>query len=256
MTKIIPIQEEVNTSSYYFPKLEGYIYENVFEDSFVNQLQNLVKKTLASSSKDTFFTHNTSFSYEGKTVYIGSHKQNAREQNVIYDLTLLPKYYYQTIDSITDWSNDYIKNNVSPIFQHCLKKIQSLPPFYDDKNNYILYRCHINYLPHTRWLGLHIDGNPTINSTVSNMDARMYSFTFYLNDHKEGLGGEFWSYTGFVYKPKKNSALLINGNKVLHGVTQNMDIEPRLAFTVRIMHKEDLYLPGQPDKWLWNINLP
>jgi hypothetical protein len=254
MTKIIPFKEDCDALPYYSDSLTGYIFEDVFDIKFVNALQKFVKNILAQSNKNTFYTHNTSFNHEGKNLLIGSHKQNDREQNVVYDLTLTKDYYFQTVDTIKNWSRDTIKHSVSPIFIKCLEKIESLPPVCEHVDDYVLYRCHINYLAHNKWLGLHYDGNPTITSTYSNYEARMYSFTFYLEDHKEGLGGEFWSNNGFVYKPKKNSAIIINGNKVLHGVTQNIDIEPRLAFTVRIIHKDDLYLPGSPDKWLWDMS--
>lgn len=254
MTQIIPFKEDCDALTYYSDPLTGYIFEDVFDEKFFNTLYRFVKNTLALSNKNTFLTHNTHFDYSGKNILIGSHKQNDREQNVIYDLTLTKDYYFQTNDTIKSWSQNTIQQNVSPIFIKCLEKIAFLPPINENKDDYIFYRCHINYLAKDKWLGLHYDGNPTITNTYSNYEARMYSFTFYLEDHKEGLGGEFWSYNGFVYKPKKNSAIIINGNKVLHGVTQNIDIEPRLAFTVRIIHKDDLYLPGNPNKWLWDVS--
>ena len=34
------------------------------------------------------------------------------------------------------------------------------------------------------------------------------------------------------------------------------DGKPLLAFTVRWAHKDDLYLPGHPDKTLYNLGLP
>lgn len=252
MTQIIPFKEDCDALTYYSDPLTGYIFEDVFDEKFFNTLKKFVKNTLDISNKNTFLTHNTSFNYGGKNLLIGSHKQNDREQNVIYDLTLTKDYYFQTVETIKMWSEDVIQKTVSPIFLKCLQKIKSLPPICDNPDDFILYRCHINYLAHNKWLGLHYDGNPTITNTYSNYEARMYSFTFYLEDHKEGLGGEFWSYNGFVYKPKKNSAIIINGNKVLHGVTQNVDVDPRLAFTVRIIHKDDLYLPGNPNQWLWD----
>ena len=74
----------------------------------------------------------------------------------------------------------------------------------------------------------------------------------YLYNHIEGEGGEFYTHNGFVYKPKENEAISINGNAVLHGVNSNMNSNiPRLAFSVRWVHKDDLYLPGHPDKSMY-----
>jgi hypothetical protein len=76
-----------------------------------------------------------------------------------------------------------------------------------------------------------------------------------MQDHIEGYGGEFYTDTGFVYKPKRNSVLSINGNSCLHGVSANMDPagKPRLAFSTRWCHKDDFYLPGHPDKTLYKL---
>ena len=89
-------------------------------------------------------------------------------------------------------------------------------------------------------------------------DARMKSLTCYFGE--VGLGGEFWAPTengGFVYKPKSNTAIMFNGNQIHHGVTANMDpsTEIRLAFSTRWVHKDDLYLPGHPDKHLYNVRI-
>ena len=67
------------------------------------------------------------------------------------------------------------------------------------------------------------------------------------------MGGELWSPNGFVFKPKENSALLVNGHQAIHGVNVNMNTEPRLAFTLRIAHKDDLFLPGSKDKFLYDV---
>jgi hypothetical protein len=87
--------------------------------------------------------------------------------------------------------------------------------------------------------------------------ARARTLTFYLHDYVEGQGGELYTHNGYVYKPKQNEAISINGNAVLHGVNANMNSskEPRLAFSVRWVHKDDLYLPGHPDKAMYTHNL-
>jgi hypothetical protein len=82
--------------------------------------------------------------------------------------------------------------------------------------------------------------------------------TFYLHDHVQNCGGELYSLSGYVYEPKQNEAISINGNGAVHGVNSNMskDKKPRLAFTVRWAHKDDLYLPGSPEKSMWSIDFP
>ena len=56
----------------------------------------------------------------------------------------------------------------------------------------------------------------------------------------------------------ENEGVLINGNASFHGINSNMNPNktPRLAFTVRWAHKDDLYLPGSPDKALYKIDFP
>jgi hypothetical protein len=102
---------------------------------------------------------------------------------------------------------------------------------------------------------LHADMNDQYFNTPGAETARARSLTFYLQDHVEGWGGEFWTDTGFIYKPKQNTAIAINGNEALHGINANMrpDKKPRLAFTTRWAHKDDLYLPGHPDKAMYKL---
>lgn len=253
VTLVTPFTETQKEAHWNYQPLSGYIYENVFDDSFCNLLQKNISQIFEKSNRTTYMTHGTTFNIEGQTRNIVGHKQNAREQNVIYDLTFDKQWFYQTIDTIKDWSQTKIKNNLSPIFQKCTQKIENLTPIKDSVDDYVLYRLHLNYLKKATWLDLHLDGNPLFTKGLDQITSRMYSFTFYLFDHIEGLGGELWSYNGFVYKPKKNSAILINGNQSLHGVTANMHEKPRLAFTVRIAHKEDLFLPGHPSKYLYKV---
>lgn len=244
---------EPNNYGYFdAPPLQGFIYEDVFDKKFFNILKNNIHNTLELSNKNTFFTHNTIFKVDDSERKIISHNQNAREQNVIFDLTFDPEWYYQNPDTIKAWSAKKIQETVSPIFQKCVQKIESLPPACENINDFIFYRCHINYLATNKYLTLHFDGNPILfNLDVKK--ARIYSFTFYLYDHIEGMGGEIWSINGFSYKPRENSAILINGNQTMHGVTMNTNNEPRLAFTMRFAHKDDLLLLGHPDKYLYNV---
>lgn len=254
MTKITEFTEPFNKKVHNGQYLHGFIYEDVFDQTFFQCLKKHVKNIVALSSKQTFLTANTGFTIDNKKVNLSSNLHADREQNVIFDLTFDNEYYYQTVDTIKVWGKDKIKKTVSPIFQTVFNKVENLPPTKFNLDDWVLYRAHINYLPNLKYLGLHYDTNPLLTNTKTSKDARTNSITFYLENHKEGCGGEFWTINGFVYKPKQNSALLLtNGNKVLHGVTQNIDDEPRLAFTVRLLHKDDMYLPGHPSKWLYDV---
>lgn len=229
------------------------IYYDVLDNKFFNQLKKYINNQLLMSERKTYLTHGTKFSLDNKNIKVISHSQNDREQIVVYDMMYEKDYYYQTKDTIKKWSDNKIKNNVSFLFYKYIKAVENLEPFCNEKENWIFYRCHINYLAYEKSLALHTDSNPILYH--DHQTARVKSLTFYLYDHIENMGGEFWTLdSDFVYKPKTNSILSIEGNKVIHGVTMNMNKEPRLAFTVRIAHKDDLYLPGHPNKWLYDVN--
>jgi hypothetical protein len=249
-----PFTESYNKNIHNSVRLTGCMYHNLFDNYFFNNIQKQVNNIINLTTKTTYLTHNTSFNFEDKKIHLGSSLSSAREQNVIFDLTFNPEYYLQTKDTIKQWSEHKLRETISPLFYKCVHDLQKLPPLKDNANDWIFYRCHINYLPYVKYLGLHYDGNPIIVNTKTAKDARILSFTYYLHDSLEGMGGELWSVNGFVFKPKQNSAIIINGNQVLHGVTQNMHPDARLAFTMRIAHKDDLFLPGHPSKWLYDVS--
>lgn len=246
---------ETNNYGYYTcDPLEGYIYTNVFEKSFCDSLKNHVEKILKFTNKSTFYTNNAKFNYNNQVKTLVSNKEVSREQSVIHDLFFLPNYTYQTVDTIKKFESETISNYVSPIFQKAFETFRNLPYINDTKDDYVITRCHLNYLPYLQMLSLHTDGGAAMFKG-NHYYARMLSLTFYLYDHVPNLGGEFWSINGFTYKPKYNSALcILNGNRTEHGVTMNMNTEPRLAFTIRMSHKDDLFLPGHPDKFLYDVS--
>lgn len=234
--------------------LQGYIYRDVFDPAFFSVLKKNVTSILTQTNKNTHFTHGTTFRVGGDERKIIKHFQNNREQNVIYDLTFNEDWYYQTKDTIKDFTISNIRDKVSPIFQKCIHRIENLHPIFKEKDDWIFYRLHLNYLKYDTLLELHYDANPILsNKGIDHSGCRFNSITFYLYDHVEGMGGELWSSNGFVYKPKANSAIMINGNQSMHGVTANMNTDPRLAFTMRVAHKDDLYLPGHPSKYLYDV---
>jgi hypothetical protein len=244
--------ESYTQNHWNYEALSGYVYENVFEPSFFNLLKNQVYRIFNNSTTNTFLTHNTIFSINNQTKKIVSHKENDREQHVIFDLMFDEEYYFQTHESIKDWAANKINTTISPIFIKCINTFLESEPF-NETNDWICYRLHLNVLEYGKFLSLHLDTNHMMYNTFNAGNARTYSTTFYMEDHIENAGGELFSVNGFVYKPKRNSAIAINGNRVLHGVTMNMrpDKKTRLAFTMRFVHIDDLFLPGHPSKCLY-----
>lgn len=256
MTTVKVFEHDRIYGHYNREKFQGYIYDEVFPLRLFNSIKNTVTSIIDNGETNTFLTHNTEFVIEDQRRKLISHKDNGREQIVLYDLFLNRQWYYQTIDTIKVWSDQTLHDTISPIFYKAYKTIENLEPFKDNKQDWIFSRMHINYLEPGKLLSLHYDANQGMldvdhYSGVQNAD--IWSITCYLYDHVEGEGGELWTPCGFVYKPKANTAACINGNKILHGVTQNISDKPRLAFTMRAVHKDYLYLPGHPDKFLYNI---
>ena len=238
--------------------LNAYIYTDVYSDQLYNKIEQTVLSQLDNPNTDTYKTHATTFSHNNKKFHVSKHKQNDREQLVVYDLTFEKDYWHQTIDTIHDWSWQYLQNNIHPLFYRHLITFKNLEPFADEPDSWIPYRWHFNYNLYTKYLALHTDMADTYFNTPNSWAARGKSVTFYLHDYIEDGGGEFYTLGGdFVYRPKKNQALCINGNGITHGVNSTMtdDGKPRLAFTVRWEHKDDLYLPGHPDKTLYKLGL-
>lgn len=239
-------------------KLNAIIYEDVFSDKEYNRLKTSVL-LLFQNNTLTYKTHRTNFNFQNSNYKIISHAQNAREQQVVFDLTFENDYFFQTKDTIKSWSDTWLLNNLNPVFYKFIKFFEKQKPFADESDCWIPLRWHSNIVAYDNLLALHVDMTAYTFNTITSHVARARSITFYLYDHEEGLGGEFWSETGFVYKPKQNSALCVNGNGVMHGVTTNKNPDaskknPRLAFTTRWAHKDDLYLPGHPDKFLYKLD--
>lgn len=247
-------REETTENHWNNERLEGYIYKDVFDTKFFNILKDCIENTFSSSSTLTFLTHNTIFSINDKTKKIVSHNQNGREQHVMFDLFFEDDYMYQTPDTIKDWGTNVCRSKLSPILFKTIDHFSNSEPFTDEKDKWLCTRMHLNVLKYSKCLSLHFDGGHIMFNTSSGNHARALSITVYLEDHIEGYGGELFSVNGFLFKPKQNSAIGINGNKVLHGVNMNMkpDKKTRLAFTMRFAHIDDLYLPGHPSKFLYH----
>jgi hypothetical protein len=233
-----------------------YTYSNVFEDNIYKPLKQAVISRIENKSSDlTYLTHRTTFNFNDRKMHVVSHKQNDRVQDVVYDLTFVKEYWYQTKDTVYEWAWDYLKKNIHPIFYRYLSTFKDVKPHSDEPDSYIPFRWHLNYLDYSEYLFMHVDCNSQYFNTPNSTFARTRSLTFYLHDHVPECGGELYFLNGFVYKPKQNEAVLINGNSAIHGVNSNMnpDKKPRLAFTTRWAHKDDLYLPGDPDNAMYKL---
>jgi len=229
--------------------LEGYIYTDLFPSNLFLNIRKHIEACISARNTKTFMMSGTEISLDNKKIKLYNHNQNDREQIVLIDQSFEKEWYYQTTDTIKNWSDNNLKEKLNPQILRTLSILENLEPF--NNKDYIFNRIHINYLEPGKMLGLHKDGGQLIFN--ADHSYKNYSVTTYLYDHVEGLGGEFWSPSGFVYKPKANTALVVNGQYATHGVTQNMSDSPRLAFTIRASHKDSLYLPGHPDKFIWDV---
>jgi hypothetical protein len=233
--------------------LDGYIIKDIFNEKLFNTLHSHAVEMYEKQSTKNFGKHNTILHFEGKKLKLLQNAPANREIYLIYDIPTTEKYYYQTNETVRDYVFDYIRNNTHPAYVSATNVASKLDVFDDDCNKYVPLRCHFNWITYERFLAMHIDGHMNIWKTYSNKEARLYSFTIYLNEIS--YGGQFFTSTGFVYDPKPNTAIAINGTKIYHGINENKDIDkrPRLAFTIRFAHIDDLYLPGSPDKMLYKL---
>jgi len=195
----------------------------------------------------------TLINFGGRVHGMGRQRNDGKQRYVnIIDVSQDPMYYYQTADTVYSWADNLARETLSPIFYKVIKLIESLGPLGQEPGKWVMLRSHINVHEWEHCLEAHVDMDLNLFN-CEHYDSKQYSTTVYLDELS--LGGEFWAPTdiGFVYKPKANTALMIPGNKFMHGVNANMDEHkrPRKAFTVRFAHVDTLYLPGHPDKCLY-----
>lgn len=251
----IKVESFVEPNNYHHhnaPPLQGYIYQNVLPLNLLSRLKKEMKYIIDRPDKNTFMSRAHIHHVREKKVYEGVNLLAKRYQDVLFDLTYLPDYWYQTNDTLTDWAYNYIKNNVSPMFVKYIYTIKNCEPF--DSNLYVPYRLHLNYLPTGQGLTVHLDSNHMLFKK-DYIKVRLISLTFYAETVPEGCGGELYSINGFVYRPIENTAIGINGSQTKHGITQNISDSSRLAFTMRWAHIDDFFLPGHPSKHLWNVEI-
>lgn len=252
MILIEPFVEPVNKGYWNQPPLNGFIYKNLVDPQHLHNLKKELYHIVAESNKVTFLTNTSVIRHEGKEFKLGLNSYNNRYQNVLYDISFHPDYWYQTNETVFDWGLNIIDKTLSPNFLKFVYKMCNLEPF--TNKQYIPYRLHINYLPQDEGLGVHLDCHPMLfKEEFENINQ--YSLTFYTEDSLEDQGGEIYTINGWSYKPKANTAIAMNGHQVGHGVTYNTSSSPRLAFTTRWAHINDLFLPGHPDKHVWKVNI-
>lgn len=243
--------EPENYAHWDTPNLSGYIYHNVLNPYLFQGIKKEIRNIINSESKSTFLTNTTIIHDNDKKIKIGANYSNDRYQNVLFDLSFHNDYWYQTTDTIATWAYGIIYNTSSPYFIKYIDIMRNVEPFNDPK--WLPIRLHLNYLNTNDDLSLHIDGNPLLfkNNLIEN---KALSLTYYTHNHKPNLGGELFTINGWSFKPQENTAIAMNGNQVLHGVTANQTDEARLAFTMRWVYTDDLFLPGHPDKHLYKMD--
>lgn len=254
MTSVERFQEKLPYKHWGQHTLDAYIYSDILDDKLLNHLEKTISLQLEGQTI-TYGTHRTTFVFDNSKHAIVKHEQNARNQKFVYDLTFEKDWWEQTEDTVKDWSDNYLKSNINPVFYRFLQKMHSLEPFSQEPENWIPYRWHMNVLEYDQFLTAHLDVDSQYFNTKGASEARVISLTFYLEDYTEGYGGDLYTFNGFVYKPKRNSAIGINGNQVFHGVNANLkpDKKPRYAFTTRWAYKKDLYLPGGINKSMYKL---
>lgn len=249
MTKITPIEISVNPRyEIDITKLTGYLLEDFLTPQ---EFESLL------SYWEQFHVHGVDWD---KTIYYFKGKAHATANQrtffdlydrKIFDLPEKQEWYYQTKDTISDWSRETLGRSIHPRIFQILEKVKTFPPFNSEPNKWIPIRGIINVLSYQKILEYHIDAEATIyNAPLDEVDQ--YSITIYLNSVSDG--GEFWidGDPGFVYRPVPNSAFVFNGGTALHGVSMNLDKDrnTRKAITFRLVNIDSLLLPGHPDKFL------
>lgn len=234
----------------YGDEVYTYLIENLLTPA---DLSALTTAFLHQFENQNLIWDKTLINFGGRVHGMGRQRTMGKQRYVkIFDVTQGRDYYYQTADTVYKWADDQARDSLPPIFYKVIKLVEGLGALADDPGKWVALRSHINVHEWEHCLEAHVDQDPSLFSGTYE-DSRQYSVTVYLDELS--LGGEFWADTdtGFVYKPRTNTALMIPGNKFTHGVNANMDEHkrPRKAFTVRFAHVDTLYLPGHPDKYLY-----
>jgi hypothetical protein len=248
------IEDKNNYNYWNLQQLKGYVVYDILDPYLFKQVKKHTFEIFNSGYTNTFMTHGTQINLNNTKIKLAASGESKRYQNVIFDLTYSKNWWNQQTHTIKDYVDNQLLN-VSPVYQKVIQNINLLPPFCNDPDKFVCFRLHLNVLKQGDLLSLHTDSNAMLYNTFTSFEARVSSVTLYLEDHIEGQGGEFWTMNGFVYKPKANSALILeSGSNTFHGVTANNNDSIRLAFTTRWAHIDDLFLPGDLKDSLYEID--
>lgn len=233
--------------------LHGCVIEDILDPQLFYATKNYIKSLYDIGDTKTFGKHNTIINFNNNNIKLAQSLHNKREIFLLYDTTAYSDYYYQTKDTVRNYVLNKIAEIAHPAITKTIYYLSNLDIFAEDKTNYVPLRAHANWQPFEQLLTLHFDTDPSWWNTKRIYDARCYSFSIYYNSLSKG--GQFFTSTGFTFNPKPNSATFFNGTNLLHGVNQNQDKDKtnRMAFTIRFAHKDDLFLPGSPDKRLYSV---
>lgn len=234
---------ELPTSNHWVNhNLQAYIYKDMLPVKDFTNLKNLVAKYYEKPNHNSYLIHGATIHTNKQKIKLVSTDASKRYQEIPFDWSYHSQWIKQTPDTIKEWSNKQLySGQVDAPFIKFVKSAENFAPFNKEPNKWICFRLHLNILKNTNVLSLHRDsGGPVFNKLQEKV--RYWGLTYYLWDHVEGEGGEFFTQDGWVYKPKQNSAICINGHLTLHGVTANMSSinKPRLAFTTRWLHADDI----------------
>lgn len=234
--------------------LKVYTYKDLLPYKDFVSLQKLVTKYYEKPNNNNFLIHGTVLHLNNQKLKLVASEASQRYQEITFDWTYHSEWIKQNPETIKDWSNKQLYSGMvdAPLIKF-IKFAETLPPFNDNPNDWVCYRLHFNMLKSTNSLQLHRDsGAYLFNKSIEK--TRCWSLTYYLWDHIEGEGGEVFTEDGWVYKPKENSGICINGHVVIHGVTANMSAskKPRLAFTTRWLHVDDINFESSENTVLYD----
>lgn len=236
-----------------------WVYSDYLDEATRASINNYIEHRTQGKAKQNL-DEQRSFVLHGENIKLCG-LSSYRAYQILWSLSQIPEYFYQTNDSIADWSQKYLDKSLDPVCRLMIKAARKAEPFNDDPK-WIPFRGIINILPEGENLEAHLDADDQVIDTNLNTDdevidtdlTQVHSFTYYANG---GNGGDFWAHDKydeeFRYSPNANDALIIQGTGTYHGVSK-VKQNTRLCMTIRFIHADTLILRGHPDKFLWKPN--
>jgi hypothetical protein len=226
-----------------------WVYNDFLDEDTRICIDNYIKHRTSGKWKQNT-NEQRSFVFQGQNIKLCG-LAAYRAYQILWSLSQIPEYFYQSNDTIADWSEQYLNKNVDPVCRLMIQSARNAAPFNGDKN-WIPFRGIINILPAGENLEAHLDADDQVIDTEM---SQVHSLTYYSNGAN---GGDFWAHDKydeeFRYSPNANDALIIQGTGTYHGVSKVKE-NTRLCMTIRFIHADDLILHGHPDKFLWKPNL-